>query len=551
MSIIFSKTPLLFLLIVYSIKSYSQKEYNIWYFGDGAGIDFNQSEPKAIYNSQMYSGEGSAVICDVNGNLLFYTNGESIWNRNHQIMPNGNNLFGANTSTQSASFVKTPGSDSIYYLFTISPEAGEFTPFSGLSYSLINLNLDNGLGDIDTNFKNIKLVHPTSEKITTVKHKNNCFTWVITHKWKTDSFYTYLISDTGISSPVISKVGPVVSGNYSFTLGQLKASPNGSKLVFVSPRPDISLYDFNNITGEISNYHDLTDMSDEYYGVSFSPNSKKLYVASYFSSLNKIYQYNLESFNIKASRYPTASSNMNLSALQLAPDGKIYVAAHENDYLGIIENPNESKSALVYIDTGIYIGNAKVKLGLPNITESIYDQKNYFPLFTNFSFDDSCLNCSIQFKDLSEYGASNWHWDFGDGSIENISNPIHSYTDTGVFNIKLISSNVCFIDSIEKNIQIKEFINTFIIPSAFSPNQDGLNDILEVIYQGVITLKEFKITDRWGHVTYSAQTVSDLKWDGKVINGTDAENGIYLYLISAISSNGEELKQSGYFTLLR
>src|SRR5688572_15782308 len=91
---------------------FAQKERNIWYFGNKAGLDFNTSPPSVLNNSQMNTDEGSASIADAQGNLLFYTNGENIWNKNHQVMANGSGLMGSFSTSQSALIIKRPGSNS-------------------------------------------------------------------------------------------------------------------------------------------------------------------------------------------------------------------------------------------------------------------------------------------------------------------------------------------------------------------------------------------------------------------------------------------------------
>ena len=80
---------IIILIFSFSLKVKSQKEVNIWYFGEYAGIDFNSGSPVALTNSAMSQYEGCATISDANGNLLFYTNGMTVWNRNHEVMENG------------------------------------------------------------------------------------------------------------------------------------------------------------------------------------------------------------------------------------------------------------------------------------------------------------------------------------------------------------------------------------------------------------------------------------------------------------------------------
>src|SRR5690606_25200589 len=68
---------------------------NVWAFGNHAGLNFNDGEPIPIYTS-IYGGncEANASICDVNGQLLFYTEGSFVWDKNGALMPNGENLIG-------------------------------------------------------------------------------------------------------------------------------------------------------------------------------------------------------------------------------------------------------------------------------------------------------------------------------------------------------------------------------------------------------------------------------------------------------------------------
>lgn len=83
---------------------------------------------------------------------------------------------------------------------------------SRVRYSLVNMNLDGGLGDITTT-KNILLLTPVAEKLCATRHANGHDIWVTVHQWNTNAFYSYLISGSGISSvPVISTVGAIHTG---------------------------------------------------------------------------------------------------------------------------------------------------------------------------------------------------------------------------------------------------------------------------------------------------------------------------------------------------
>ena len=180
-------------LFIYQI-GLAQNEGNIWYFGINAGIDFNSGTPVALNDGAINTTEGCATICDTDGNLLFYTEGVKIWNKNHQIMPNGNGLMGGNSSTQSAIIVKQPNSDHLYYVFTVAQAVGS----SGMRYSIVDMNLNGGLGDV-TATKNIPIVTPTSEKVTSITHQNGDDFWIVTHLFNSNTFHSYLLTSSGFN----------------------------------------------------------------------------------------------------------------------------------------------------------------------------------------------------------------------------------------------------------------------------------------------------------------------------------------------------------------
>src|SRR5689334_20241397 len=104
-------------LIVFPNLSQAQKENNVWYFGNGAGIDFNSGSPVGLNNGALFTVEGCASIADASGNLLFYTDGVTVYNKVHSVMTNGLGLLGGNSSSESAIIVPMPGSSTLYYIF--------------------------------------------------------------------------------------------------------------------------------------------------------------------------------------------------------------------------------------------------------------------------------------------------------------------------------------------------------------------------------------------------------------------------------------------------
>lgn len=347
-----------------------------WYFGDQAGLDFSNGHPTAVTNGAMSSFEGTASISDVNANLLFYTNGGSmpyaggVWNRNHQLMPNGNMATsgGCNSSFQSSLILNQPRSNDIFYLFTT--DCIENNSAGGLRYSVIDMNLDGGLGDVVV--KGVQLTGPTDESLTAVQHADGSDWWVITHKIHTDSFYVYHLSPQGIVGVVKSKVGNVTP-DYA---GALKVSTNGEKLVYAGLNWT-TLFDFDVMTGEISNPVDLNTTG---YSAAFSPNCQYLYVGDGIGK--HIYQFNMLKSDIAGSKKLIGTTtSLGIGSVELGPDGRIYVARFTSAaYLGVIMDPNSDDTDCNYVDDGIFLDGKTSKGGLPNFPNSVMGGCTNYPV---------------------------------------------------------------------------------------------------------------------------------------------------------------------------
>ncbi|GIV34602.1 MAG: hypothetical protein KatS3mg031_2137 [Chitinophagales bacterium] len=393
---VWMKLCLSFLII--HVVTYGQisKKASIWYFGDQAGLDFSAGHPVALTNSAMRAFEGSAVACDLAGNLLFYTNGGSmpypggIWNRNHQLMPNGDlsNSGSCGSSFQSSIILQHPRHAHLYYLF--STDCMENYSVGGLRYSVIDMTLDGGLGDVIT--KGVPLVAPVDESLTAVRHANEKDYWIITHKLHTDSFFVYQLTGNGIIGPLKTKIGPVTP-DYA---GTLKASGNGQKLVYAG-RTFSALFDFNSETGQISNYIDLGIAG---YSASFSPNCQLLYIAD--GTGRKLYQFDLLRPNIPATAVQVGTtSSIGFGDMQIGPDDRIYVARFvSSSYLGVIMRPNIRGEGCGYVDDGIYLAGKMGKGGLPNFPNDILGECVSYPIENVSRYD------YLYFKETVSSGSS-------------------------------------------------------------------------------------------------------------------------------------------------
>lgn len=142
----FKRLIICILLLSTSLSVIAQKEAFYWYFGQKAGIRFQDdgSDPVAVLDGNISTNEGCATISDMEGNLLFYTDGVTVYNRNHEIMTGGDNLYGHASATQSGVIVPLPGSATRYYIFTVSALSAKDT--KGFRYSIVDLS--NGLGSV-------------------------------------------------------------------------------------------------------------------------------------------------------------------------------------------------------------------------------------------------------------------------------------------------------------------------------------------------------------------------------------------------------------------
>lgn len=578
-----------------SSPSFSQKYANYWAFGFYNGLDFNSPNGPVMAPSGIDSSstEGCASICDkTTGQLLFYTNGTTLWDRTHHPMPNGTSLHGNVSASQAGLFVPWPGKDSLYYLFTPDAEGG------ALYYSVVDLSLNGGLGDVTV--KNQLLAPNTGEKVTGIKHCNGTDFWVISHAMNFNLFCAYLITESGIDSksPVYSAVGAIANDAH----GYLKVSPNGKKLALVNTYDGIlEIDDFNTSTGIISN--PIIDNFVDGYGLAFSPNSKLLYVASFDGT--GINQYDLSSGDsatiISSNIYITAVSNT--LGLQLAPDGKIYIVEGYNTYLGCINKPNVPGLGCNFIDHAVDITNNST-YGLPNYIESFFNQVNIgrdtaicsgqpitlhvnntnatylwstgettasitassgtyeveikegncvtqtglinivkeIDLGENISLcegEDYVVNVTTVKSNLSP----NYLWSTGEtASTITISKP-------GTYSVKVKTGNCLFSDEVTVGGSVTDVSK--IIPNVFTPNADGKNDLLDFSAASLAEF-HFKLYNRWGELAYQSNDAAE-KWNGQS-NAKDIQEGTYFWILDYQSSCAPDkalLSKKGTMTILR
>ena len=393
-----------------------QKNDNIWmlsgqYNSYECLLDFSHSLPdtlKGEANLNFFNTDAS--ICDNQGNLLFYTNGQIINNRFHQKLWNSYRynpgwasdtfytaISGTDTTYeglglgQSCLILPDPGDTNRYYLFHASADhffslPSNWTSFGPLSllYSIIDTKLSNDSGGIIPAKKSIQLINDTLlvGRLTAVRHTNGRDWWIVSHKQSSDMVYTMLLSDTGIAvktqhlgvNYIEKHSAPSMPGSFwkGDTGGQTCFSPDGSKYAMTGWECELLLADFDRCTGQFSNTKVIPTQTDFNggigpYGCSFSPNSRFLYLNNY----SFIYQYDtwkesLDSADAISLDWITDTANaMAPFTEQLAPDGRIYMNTFGGSkWMHVIENPDLSKAACNIVQNGLTL--PQYNNGMPN-----------------------------------------------------------------------------------------------------------------------------------------------------------------------------------------
>ena len=450
-------------VLLLPVLSMGQLEASKWYFGENAGIDFQDgslSAPDILLDGSLSTPEGCATISDSDGDLLFYTDGVTAYNRDHQIMENGEFLLGNASSTQSAIIVPNPSDPSIYYIFTVDRadiEEGQ----EGLNYSVVDMTLDGGLGAIVDEQKNINLLPRCSEKITAIRHSFTNTFWVIAFTLDR-TFHVYEVGFEGVRLPAVTSgfVGDLEDGR-----GYIKLSPNGEKIAIAHYGDrKLFLYDFDANTGLVSNEVELPLEDDFFpYGVEFSSESRRFYHTAYRPNLStsKLYQLDMESADVPGSSTVIATSVEFRSSLQLGIDGKIYRTRQDMPFLGVINSPSEIGLACDYQEEGLGLQGRLSKEGLPPFVQSFFE--------VDIQFNDNCLGIPAQFFINTNQPIFSVTWDFGEpvsgsDNTSNLLNPTHLYRSAGSFTV---NASVIFQDL--RTAAFRRVVQVFPTPVANPP----------------------------------------------------------------------------------
>ena len=349
-----------FACAVLDLRTTAQLQNNQWRFGFNSAIDFNTTpisfptgtalptiDPPLITGNQI---EGTASIADRNtGELLFYTDGVTIWNALNQPMPNGSDLGGSDalSSYMAAVIVPIPGgcNSTKYYVFCIDDyEEGS----DGITYSVVDMSLDNGLGDVVAGQKSIPLYDNETELLLAYPKSSGDGYWIISNGSDTNvpTLAAFEVTALGVNPvPIISPVNTNGSGKLNYLGNRFVCQSvfDNSIGEFIG----FTLYDFDASTGEFSNPININFLVPgdvlQYFEFTFDDH----YI--YAGANNSFYQLDLSSgdpASIAASGalIPFTSASGAHGAAQMGPDGNLYHVIGGTLYS--IENPNNPAASI-------------------------------------------------------------------------------------------------------------------------------------------------------------------------------------------------------------
>jgi hypothetical protein len=335
----------------------SQTRADNWYFGNLAGIQFTGDTLVALQDGQATSQECTITMSEENGDLYFYSgmwlgaqsNETQLWNKNHEVMPNGEDLWADPSSSQGLVALLNPSNPREHYIFTLDEGGPLGEQIAKLYYSILDHDLDDGLGDIKENKKNVFVKGGLSQKLAVTKKSDDSGYWIVTHQSPGTEIYVFSLDSNGLDTTPQVFNGILQNDSPFGGAGFTKFSSDGLKLAMCQrvQTGNAEIFNFDPSDGEVSNPVVIkvpANIGASWpYGIEFSPNSELLYVI-YNSALlypGELYQWDVSNHDstIIANSIVTIHDSVPFhGGMQLGPDSMIYLTGYE--VLHRIESPD-------------------------------------------------------------------------------------------------------------------------------------------------------------------------------------------------------------------
>ena len=495
------KTIITLFAIAFVVSNlYAQKNYNNWVFGDGAWIYFPDavSGPSFVERAAINQVEGCTAYSDDSGNLLFYSDGQTVWNKNHISIINGTGLKGSWTASQGAFIFPIPGAKDKLYIIGLgaTERSNEHAYYSIIDYS-------KGYDKAEVIDKN-KLLNDSydGERATVIKKPDKPGYWLILDDVAFPKYLIYDVSPSGIS--LFSTYNGIM--NKQDNHGVVKISPNSNLIISVnSDNPEFEICRFNPFKGII--YESMmiksADLGKTVHGADFSPNNRYAYISSnkrdgsgWTTILNQfdIIEY-FKTKDPKLSNIVWENFNWRIAskeAVELAPNNKVYIASPETNYISCINSPNSKYPDCNYEKQAVDLNKTRSMLGLPSRVVK--------PII-KYIFLDTVVCEGSEFEYDSEYGASSFWLTPNKGVINGPKLTIKNFSelDTGYYHLYDENSElrlVLHLDYISNDIF--KFVEA--IPDIyFCPGDSVLiktnDDVEKIIWGDGSTSKSFYVKE--------------------------------------------------------
>ncbi|MCR9016284.1 T9SS type B sorting domain-containing protein [Aquiflexum gelatinilyticum] len=164
--------------------------------------------------------------------------------------------------------------------------------------------------------------------------------------------------------------------------------------------------------------------------------------------------------------------------------------------------------------------------------------------------DEILVDDQLKFESKISEEFIAWEWSFGDGTFSLEKDPIHVFKMPGEFEVVLKAYDIYGCSSVQKEeVKVNEVSEYLMMPNAFTPNSDGLNDVFKPETKGISGYRMY-IFNKWGEMIFSNGSKSNEGWNG-TLNGQLLPSGNYVYKVSFQTPNGEMIEKAGTVSLIR
>lgn len=333
------------------------------------------------FSPHINNGWEWASISDKSGNFQFFTNGIDVYSYDRTPMSNGNFLaddsvnitFGGYGLPDNQNIIVLPKNSHEYYIIYQSLNGSwlatnQWVNPNRLYYSVVDMNLQNGKGEVTQKRVQINTGVFMDGKLTACQHANGRDWWLVQRGYNNNRYFIYLITPDSISLIREQFIGAV--SQEPDAVGQSAFSPDGSRYATLTGKSPLIILDFDRCEGIFSNpvKVNIPKVTFMFYGqqqivgaggdgLCFSPNNRYIYV----NSLYVLRQYDLLSNPIDSSAqviFFWTDTNEQLgqfNQMHLAPDGKIYVAPYQGfTYaLNVVNNPDSAGLSCDFVKWGL------------------------------------------------------------------------------------------------------------------------------------------------------------------------------------------------------